>query len=134
MENITSSTELKIAIQILETEQEIKVQLLKEQIILVHNSIKPINLLKSTVNDFVTSPYLIDNILGGAVGLATGYLSKKIVIGTSGNLFRKLLGVVMQFGVTNAVSQHPDGIRSIGKYIFKHILPKKKLILNSRDN
>ena len=134
MENITSSTELKIAIQILETEQEIKVQLLKEQIILVHNSIKPINLLKSTVNDFVTSPYLIDNILGGAVGLATGYLSKKMVIGASGNLFRKLLGVVMQFGVTNVVAQHPEGVRSIGQYIFKHILPKKKLILNSRDN
>src|ERR1035437_3479302 len=130
MENITSSTELKIAIQILETEQEIKVQLLKEQIILVHNSIKPINLLKSTVNDFVTSPYLIDNMLGGAVGLATGYLSKKMVIGASGNLFRKLLGVVMQFGVTNVVAQHPEGVRSIGQYIFKHILPKKKLILN----
>ncbi len=134
MENITSATQLKIAIQILETEQDIKAQLIKEQIILAHDSIKPINLLKSTVNDFITSPYLIDNILGGAVGLATGYLSKKIVIGASGNLFRKLLGVVMQFGVTNAVAQHPEGIRSIGQYIFKHILPKKKLILNSRDN
>jgi hypothetical protein len=134
MENITSATELKIAIQILETEQDIKAQLIKEQFILAHDSIKPINLLKSTVNDFVTSPYLIDNILGGAVGLATGYLSKKIVIGASGNLFRKLLGVVMQFGVTNAVSQHPEGIRSIGQYIFKHIIPKKKLILNNRDN
>ena len=134
MENITSSAELKIAIQILETEQEIGAQLIKKQIILVHDSIKPINLLKNTVNDFVTSPYLIDNILGGAVGLASGYLSKKIVVGASGNLFRKLLGIVMQFGVTNAVSQHPEGIKSIGQYIFKHILTKKKLILNSRDN
>ena len=134
MENITSATELKIAIQILETEQEIKSQLIKEQFILAHESIKPINLLKSTVNDFVTSPNLIDNILGGAVGLASGYLSKKMVIGASGNLFRKLLGVFMQFGVTNVVAQHPEGVRSIGQYIFKHILPKKKLILNSRDN
>ena len=134
MENITSATELKIAIQILETEQEIKSQLIREQIILAHDSIKPINLLKSTVNDFVTSPNLIDNILGGAVGLASGYLSKKMVIGASGNLFRKLLGVFMQFGVTNVVAQHPEGVRSIGQYIFKHILPKKKLILNSRDN
>jgi len=134
MENITSATELKIAIQILEVEQEMKVQLIKEQLILAHDSIKPINFLKSTVNDFVTSPYLIDNVLGGAVGLATGYISKKIVIGASGNLFRKLLGVVMQFGVTNVVAQHPDGIRSIGQYIYQHILPKKKLILKDRDN
>ena len=134
MENITSAAELKIAIQILEVEQEMKAQLLKEQFILAHDSIKPINLLKSTINDFVTSPYLIDNVLGGAVGLATGYISKKIVIGASGNLFRKLLGVVMQFGVTNVVAQHPDGIRSIGQYIYQHILPKKKLILKDRDN
>ena len=134
MENITSATELKIAIQILEVEQEMKVQLIKEQLILAHDSIKPINFLKSTVNDLVTSPYLIDNVLGGAVGLATGYISKKIVIGASGNLFRKLLGVVMQFGVTNVVAQHPDGIRSIGQYIYQHILPKKKLILKDRDN
>lgn len=134
MENITSAAELKIAIQILEVEQEMKAQLLKEQFILAHDSIKPINLIKSTVNDIVSSPYLIDNILGGAIGLATGYLSKKIVVGASGNLIRKFLGVVLQFGVTNVVSQHPGGIKSFGQYIFQHILPKKKLILNSRDN
>jgi hypothetical protein len=69
----------------------------------------------------------MDSILGTATGLATGYLSRKIMmIGASGNLFRKLLGSVMQLGVTNVVSQNPDKIKSIGQYIFQHILRKKR--------
>ena len=92
MEKITSATGLKNAILSLETDQAIQGQLLKEQFHFAYESIKPVNLIKSTLKDVASSPYLIDNILGTAIGLATGYLSKKIFIGSSGNLFRKLLG------------------------------------------
>ena len=127
MENITTSIELKNAIQRLKVEQTIEEQLLKEQFYFTYESLKPINLLRSTIYDITTSPHLIDSILGTATGLATGYLSRKIMmIGASGNLFRKLLGSVMQLGVTNVVSQNPDKIKSIGQYIFQHILHKKK--------
>jgi len=127
MENITTSIELKNAIQRLKVEQTIEEQLLKEQFYFTYESLKPINLLRSTIYDITTSPHLIDSILGTATGLATGYLSRKIMmIGASGNLFRKLLGSVMQLGVTNVVSQNPDKIKSIGQYIFQHILHKKR--------
>jgi len=127
MENITTSIELKNAIQRLKVEQTIEEQLLKEQFYYTYESLKPINLLRSTIYDITTSPHLIDSILGTATGLATGYLSRKIMmIGASGNLFRKLLGSVMQLGVTNVVSQNPDKIKSIGQYIFQHILHKKR--------
>ena len=127
MENITTSIELKNAIQRLKVEQTIEEQLLKEQFYYTYESLKPINLLRSTIYDITTSPHLIDSILGTATGLATGYLSRKIMmLGASGNLFRKLLGSVMQLGVTNVVSQNPDKIKSIGQYIFQHILHKKR--------
>ncbi len=127
MGNITSSTELKIAIQQLEVEQTIEGQLLKEQFYIVHESLKPINLLRNTIHEIATSPHLIDSILGTAAGLVSGYLSRKIVmIGASGNLVRKLFGSVLQLGVTNVVSQNPDTIKSIGQYIFQHILRKKR--------
>ena len=87
MENITSKNSLKNAIQLLEVEQAIQGQLLKEQFYLTCESLKPVNLIKSTLKDIVLSPNLIDRILGNAIGLATGYLSKKIFIGTSGNIF-----------------------------------------------
>jgi hypothetical protein len=127
MENITTSIELKNAIQRLKVEQTIAEQLLKEQFYYTYESLKPINLLRSTLYDITTSPHLVDSILGTATGLVTGYLSRKIMmIGASGNLFRKLLGTVMQLGVTNVVSQNPDKIKSIGQYIFQHILRKNK--------
>ncbi len=133
MQNITSSTELKNAIQLLEEEQAIKGQLLKEQVFITYESLKPVNLLKSTLKDLSSSPYLIENIVGSAVGIATGYVSKKIVVGASANIFRKLFGTILQFGITNLVAQHPDAIKSFGQYIVQHIFRKKEKDSESRE-
>ena len=127
MQNITSAIELKNAIQLLEVEQAIDEQLLKEQFYITYQSLKPINLLRNTIYEIATKTDLKDSILGTAAGLVTGYFSRKIaMIGASGNLFRELLGSVLQLGVTNVVSQNPDTIKSIGQYIFQHILGKKR--------
>ena len=99
MQNRSSTAVLKDTIQLLETEQEIEGRILKEQFYRTYESLKPVNLLRSSIRDVASSPYLIDNIIGTAVGLATGYLSRKIVIGTSGNLIRKLFGFLLQLGV-----------------------------------
>ncbi|HZK60823.1 MAG TPA: hypothetical protein VFC41_02020, partial [Anaerovoracaceae bacterium] len=81
---------------------------------------------ENTLREISSSPYLIDNIIGTATGLATGYLSKKVFIGASGNIIRKLIGSVLQFGVTKAVAQHPDTVKSLGQLIFQHIFSKKE--------
>lgn len=127
MENISSVSGLKNAIQTLEFEHVYKEQLLKEQLHFTFESLRPANLIKSALHDATSSPYLIDNILGATVGLASGYISRKITIGGSGNRFRKLLGSIIQFGVTNVVAQHPDAIKSIGQFILRHIPRKKEM-------
>jgi len=106
MESITTSEELKNAIQILELNQQVREQQLKEHVYLVIESLKPANLIRSAVHDITSSPYLIENILGTAVGLVSGYISKNIASGKSGNLVRKLLGAILQFGVTNVVTRN----------------------------
>lgn len=126
MQNRSSTAVLKDTIQLLETEQKIEGRLLKEQFYLTYESLKPVNLLRSSIRDVASSPHLIDNIIGTAVGLATGYLSKKIVIGTSGNIIRKFFGLLMQLGVTNTIAQHPESIKSIGQFIYEHFLRKKR--------
>jgi hypothetical protein len=127
MQTITSIAELKNAIVLLEAEQDIKAQLLKEQFFITYESLKPVNLLKSSFHEVVSSPYLMDDILGTLLGLVSGFLSKKIVVGASGNLLRKLMGSVLQFGVTNIVAQHPDAIKSIGQFIMSLFLRKKEV-------
>lgn len=106
MKTITSVEELKDAIQLLEFDRAIKEQVLKEQIAFAFESLKPANLIKSTMHEITSSPYLLENILGTAVGLVSGFISKKIATGRSGNLIRNILGTILQFGVTNTVARH----------------------------
>jgi len=127
MQNITSVAELKNAIQLLEVEQNLKGKILKEQFYLVYENFKPVNLLTGTLKDIVKSPYLIDNILGTAMGLATGYLSKKIFIGASGNKIKKIIGSILQFGITNVITQNSDSINTFGRSLFQHFLRKKEM-------
>jgi hypothetical protein len=126
MQNLSSSAVLKNTIQLLEVEQAIEKQMLKEQFYTTYNRLKPVNLLRSTIQDITAAPFLVDNIIGTAVGLATGYLSNKIVVGTSGNIIRKFLGFLMQLGVTNTIAQHPETVKSFGHYIYERFLGIKR--------
>jgi hypothetical protein len=126
MQNMNSSDGLRNAIQSLEAQQAFKGQLLKEQLFITYESLRPVNLLINTIRDLASTPNLLDNILGTATGIATGYLSKKVFIGASVNLFRKIIGSVLQVGVTNAFAQHPEGIKSFGHLIIQYFLRKKE--------
>jgi hypothetical protein len=126
MENITSSAGLKNAIQRLEFKQVENGQRLEEDFYNVVESLKPGNIIRNAVGNISANPGLISNILGGALGLVTGYLSKKIAIGGSGNIIKKLLGTILQFGVTSVVAQHPLTIKVIGQFFLQKILRKKE--------
>lgn len=127
MQNITSAAGLKIAIQSSEIEQAEKLKLLKEQFQMTYESFKPANLIANTLNDITKSPYLIDNILGTAIGLVTGFYSQKLILNPSGNKLKKLMGAALQFGVTNLVAQHKGTLRAIGTVIFRRLARKKRL-------
>jgi len=126
MENITCAAELKIAIQTLKFEQEIQGKLLKEEFLITIESLKPVNIIKNTLHDITQSPYLIDNVLGAVTGLVSGYLSKKIAVGTSHNLIRKMVGAFLQFGVTNLVAKNTDVLKTVGNFIIQKFLHKNQ--------
>jgi hypothetical protein len=127
MQKIASVAELKNAIQVLEVEQFDKGQLLKEQFFITYKSLRPGNLLRSTMKDIASSPYLFDNILGAAMGLVSGFISRKLFIGASGNKLKKLIGHVLQFGVINFVAMHPGAIKTIGWSIIQRFTRKKRM-------
>lgn len=124
MENINSAAELKLAIQAKQFEHAIQGELLKDQLMLTFDSLKPISLIKNTLNELTSSPYLIENMMSAITGLATGYVSKKIAVGTSHNVFRKIMGSVLQFSVTNLIAQHPEVLKNLGQVIIEKIFHK----------
>ncbi len=127
MQRIASAAELKNAIQLLEVEQDEKGKLLKESLYTTFESFKPVNLIARTLDDIKKSPYLIENILGAAVGLVTGFYSNKLIFNPRGNKLKKLIGVILQFGVTNLVARNQGTIRSIGQVLFKHLANRKRM-------
>src|SRR5674476_134225 len=101
MQKITSTAGLKQTIQLLEAENAANRKLLKEQFVNTYESFKPVSLLRSTLHDISSSPNMVENILGTALGLGAGYLSRSILPGVTAMRFGKLLGPVLQLGVTN---------------------------------
>ena len=126
MENISYTARLKNDIQLLELKHAIKGAQLKEQAYLTLENLKPLNLLRSTLNDAASSPHLVDNVISTATGLATGYVSKIALVGGSGSLVRRLFGAVLQLGVTTIIAQHPYAVKYIGQFIFNKMRRKPK--------
>jgi hypothetical protein len=107
--------ELQEAIQLLEEEKAFKLQLMKENFHQTYESIEPAKLIQNTLKEISTTPFLIDNLLSAGVGLAVGYVSRKVVLGRSHNSFRRLLGTVLQFGITNIVAKNPSAMKSFAR-------------------
>ncbi len=126
MENIKSTIGLKYAIEQLEYRHASNAQRLETDFVIVVESLKPANLIKSALGNITETSDVMDNILSGAFGLASGYLTRKITAGTSGNIVKKLLGTILQFGVTSVVARHPQTIRAIGKFILGKTFRRKQ--------
>lgn len=132
MQNITSVKELRYAIETLQADRVVKGMQVKEELHSVWESLRPVNLIRSTIRDLTSSQYLVENIPGALMGLASGFLSRKLFIHGSGNIFRKLLGSLLQFGVTNVVAKNSTAIKSTGMALFEHFLHKK--VMNSKED
>ena len=114
MQKINSSAGLREAILLLESQQAEEGRAMKACFHLTYESVKPINLIKSTFREVAESPDISSNIISTVAGLATGYLSKTLVVGASNNPWKKLLGTVLMFSVTNLIAKHPEAIKSVG--------------------
>ena len=127
MKKLSAGMELKETIRLLESEQDAKKLIIKEHLYLTYDSLKPVNILKKTLMDISSSPHLVDNMLGAAMGISSGFISNKLFVGGSGSVLRKILGTILQFGVTNAVAQHPEKIKSVGHFVIQLLRRKKNM-------
>jgi len=121
MRKINSTTSLRDAIVYLEKKQVDEKELLKEQLHLAYNSMRPINLIKSTFKEATASMNLNESILSTSLGLASGYLSKKIFEGASRNPIKRFFGSVLMFAITSLVAKKPDAFKSPGKKLLDSV-------------
>jgi hypothetical protein len=124
MQKITTVAGLKDAIQALETEQKEKGRLLKDQLLLTYESLKPVNILKHTLNELFSTSQLIENLSGTSLGILIGYLIRKLFIRESRSKFRKIIASVFQLGISKLVEQKAEYIRAVGNVILQHLFRK----------
>lgn len=128
MENQYTVDSLRQAIKELEIKQKEERVLLKEQLEITYESLKPSNILKNIFKDFASSETLKNEFVNTAVAVTSGFITKKIIIGKSESQFRKLIGLAFQFGITSLVSKNYDAIKDVvSQFIARMLDGREKL-------
>jgi hypothetical protein len=103
---------LRESIRILEIRQAEEGKILKEQFRITFESLKPVNFIKNSLKDIVDSSELKSNLFESLTVLLTGFLTRKIIVNSQSNLFTRILGMIMQFGVSSLVARNAETIRT----------------------
>jgi hypothetical protein len=112
MEKPNAISSLKESIRLLEIRQAEEGKIFKEQFGITLESFKPINLIKSSLKNLTDSAELKNNLFGTVISIISGYLTKKLMVGPKSNAFMKILGTIMQFGITSVIAKNADNIRN----------------------
>ena len=121
MNSITTATELKSAIQQLEYKQAEDLHILKEDLRNTYESFKLINIIKSTFKEVIAVPDLKTTVINAAIGLTTGIVAKKLIIGKTINPLRKLFGIILEVAVAKKVANNTGGIKTLGNIIINKL-------------
>lgn len=111
MENQYTAESLKLMIKELEIKQEEEGNILKEQIISTYENLKPANIIKNVIRDFFSTDSLKDELISTAVSVASGFITKRMLVGKSNNQLMRLVGLAVQFGITTLLSKKMDAIK-----------------------
>ncbi|MEP7230661.1 MAG: hypothetical protein ABI691_10445 [Ginsengibacter sp.] len=129
LQRIANTTDLDVAIKRLERKIKIQEADLQDHFHTLLVSMKPTNILKSTIHEVQESPELKHNLFRVALGLGAGYFSKKMIVGKSAGLIKKALGTALQFGVTQFVAKKNENGEAHDKTTKKKNLLKRILAI-----
>jgi hypothetical protein len=121
MQNIKTAVELKLAIKELEDKLANERPVLKKEFLAAYERLKLINVIKSTLKEAVAAPDLKANIINTAIGLGTGFIAKKTIIGKTSNPFKKLLGIILELTVANKIAHNAAAIKKVGGIVLNKI-------------
>jgi hypothetical protein len=114
MQKVTVADKLRKAILALELRQIEEGKLVAEQFKVTTESLKPLNLLRKVIDEIADPSELKDNLVQSAIGIFSGYISRKLLVRSSKNPILRLAGIIAQFGVTTFVANNSASIESLG--------------------
>jgi hypothetical protein len=122
----TAKEALSESIHQLEIRQAQEGEELKAQFRNTYESLKLVNLVKSSIKDITESIEIRTSLFESIVSVLSGFVTKKLMVSSKSNPFMKIIGLIMQFGLTNLVSKNAETIREyITQLIDKFFHPKE---------
>ena len=123
--DIHDSASLKAAIAELQQRQRIEKQELLDNVHALTESLKPLNLIKSTFHKVTSAPGFSGGLINTAMSLGAGIVSKKLLIGSSNTLLKKIAGNAVKAGVAGVVAKKAERIKYAGLKLITKLIGKK---------
>jgi len=121
MTNIKSTSDLKNVIQQLELQQSAQLTLMKVEFYSMCERLKPINIIKDTCKEVYSDKDIKTTITTNLLGVATGVIARKIILGKSHNPITGFVGVLIEKFISRGIMKNADKIKSVAGNILEKI-------------
>ena len=110
MKTISQNELLDAQIKLLKIKQSDDFEMLKNQFDTTLESLKPINIVKATIADFKQSKEVKNSLFESALGIASGFLTRKLLVNKSSGIVKKITASIIQYMVTQFVTKKAEKI------------------------
>jgi len=121
---INSKASLDEAILQLEKRRLMQEEELIAQFKATRESLSPVNLIKDGFTRLTEMPGLGTGLLKTVAGMGVGVLSKKLFLGKSSSLVKKLLAGVFEFAVAKTTINNADKVKAYGLSLYHNLFKK----------
>ncbi len=121
---VSNSEELAQAISELEIKLAAQKRDIEETYKNVSENLKPVNLIKNGVRSVFTEEHRGD-LVNAVVGLGTGFLSRKLLLGRTKGVLGKSVGKVVEWGIAGLVTNNAEKVKEKAAYWIDKIFRKK---------
>ena len=123
----TAKEKLRDSINQLEIQQAREGEELKAQFKATYESLKLVNLVKSSLKEVTESVEIKNTLFESIISVVSGYVSRKLMVSKKSNPFAKIVALVVQMGVTKLVANNAEVIRMyVTELIEKFLHPKEE--------
>jgi hypothetical protein len=124
MQRKSATEALKASILKLERRQSEEGVRLKAQFAITYESLKPINVLRKAIADVFNPPDIEENMVNTLSGLASGYLTNKLLVRSSSSPLLRLAASFIQYSLANLLAKNSDSVKIIGMKIIDQLIEK----------
>jgi hypothetical protein len=125
MKKPKNAADLQEAIHVLELKVASQERDIQETFASVSENLKPLNLIKNGVRSVISGENKED-LFNVILGIGSGFLGRKLLIGKGNGVIGKTLGRAIQWGMAGLVSKNAETIKEKAGSVIDRIFKKHK--------